>query len=231
MADLNRRLPQNVLGQFYVDDTCIYCDLCVEIAPTIFKEINEQGWAAVFNEPSTEAEIALAIAALEACPTESIGRDGEMSGPENASIESDKECSPEETFNRLYRAIKRARLGDIQAFLAYGGSANLGNRNGWSLLMASAKYGQSAIATELLDAGTDVDAANRTGETALALAEGCGQVKMVRLLLARGARTDIRPLGRSLTGYIQITSRSKAATEALANSIPDISRLPFENPG
>ena len=111
MAELNRRHPQNVLGQFYVDDTCIYCDLCVEIAPTIFKDINEQDWAVVFHQPSTEGEFALATAALEACPTESIGRDGEISGPDDASDESEKECSPEEVFNRLYRAIKKSTFG------------------------------------------------------------------------------------------------------------------------
>ncbi len=97
--------------------------------------------------------------------------------------------------------------------------------------MAAARYGQSSIATGLLDAGADINAANRVGETALALAAGSGHVKMVKFLLARGACADIRPLGWSLSGYIQITSRSKAVIEALADSIPDISYLPFENPG
>jgi len=97
--------------------------------------------------------------------------------------------------------------------------------------MASAHYGQSSIATELLETGADINAANRVGETALALAAASGHVKMVKFLLARGACADIRPLGRSLNGYVQITSRSKAFAEALADHIPNISYLPFENPG
>ena len=153
MADLNRRLPQNVRGQFYVDDCCIYCDLCVEIAPAIFKEINDQGWAVVFHQPSTEAELALAIAALESCPTESIGRDGELIGPGYTPNVPEAQSMPDQTFEELYRAIKRGGLAEVRAFFAIGGSANLTSRNGWSLLMASARYGQSAIATELLNAG------------------------------------------------------------------------------
>jgi uncharacterized protein len=119
-------------------------------------------------------------------------------------------------FDELYRAIKRGGMKDIRTFLESGDGPNLTNRNGWTLLMAAAKYGQTSIATELLDAGAEVNAANRVGETALALAAGNGQVKMVKLLLARGACADIRPLGRSLSGYVQITSRSKAVLEALA---------------
>jgi glyoxylase-like metal-dependent hydrolase (beta-lactamase superfamily II) len=38
MANVKRAYPENVAGNFYVDDTCIDCDLCRQIAPKIFAE-------------------------------------------------------------------------------------------------------------------------------------------------------------------------------------------------
>ena len=77
MAIRSQRVPQNIAGRYYVDEQCIYCDLCVEIAPGIFKEDKERGWAYVFHQPASPEEEALAIDALEGCPTESIGKDGD----------------------------------------------------------------------------------------------------------------------------------------------------------
>jgi ferredoxin len=78
MADITRRVPQNEPGKFYVDDTCIYCDLCVEIVPAIYAEHNDRGWAFVLRQPQTPEEIRLAMEAADACPTESIGADGDQ---------------------------------------------------------------------------------------------------------------------------------------------------------
>ena len=73
MADPSEKHDANVEGRYYVDLTCIYCDLCREIAPTIFAEFENSGFAYVFSQPDTEVELALAQEALEGCPTESIG--------------------------------------------------------------------------------------------------------------------------------------------------------------
>ena len=78
MADFKDRVPHNVRGKFYVDDTCIYCDLCRETAPTVFREENEFGWASVFRQPVTAEELQLTLEAVEGCPTESIGTDGDQ---------------------------------------------------------------------------------------------------------------------------------------------------------
>src|SRR5262249_25066489 len=75
MASIAARVPQNVHGKFYVDFSCIYCGLCEQTAPTVFRECNEQGWAYVFHQPETAQELHQAIEALEGCPTASIGRD------------------------------------------------------------------------------------------------------------------------------------------------------------
>ncbi len=81
MAILAQRVPDNVAGRYYVDEQCIYCDLCVQLAPKIFKECKERGWAFVFHQPVSEEEEAQAINALEGCPTDSIGRDGDQVVP------------------------------------------------------------------------------------------------------------------------------------------------------
>jgi glyoxylase-like metal-dependent hydrolase (beta-lactamase superfamily II)/ferredoxin len=71
MANIARRLPENVAGEFYVDDSCIDCDACRQIAPSIFRDHGDQ--SSVYHQPNTEAETRLALMSLVACPTGSIG--------------------------------------------------------------------------------------------------------------------------------------------------------------
>jgi glyoxylase-like metal-dependent hydrolase (beta-lactamase superfamily II)/ferredoxin len=71
MAQLERRLPQNVEGEFYVDDTCIDCDACRQIAPETFRDHGDQ--SSVGRQPVTPEDIRRALMALVACPTASIG--------------------------------------------------------------------------------------------------------------------------------------------------------------
>jgi len=71
MANIQRRLPENVPGDFFVDSTCIDCDTCRQLAPTVFHDHGEQ--CSVYHQPETDAETQLAMMALVACPTGSIG--------------------------------------------------------------------------------------------------------------------------------------------------------------
>jgi glyoxylase-like metal-dependent hydrolase (beta-lactamase superfamily II)/ferredoxin len=71
MASISKRLAENVAGDFYVDSSCIDCDACRQIAPTIFRDHGDQ--SSVFHQPETDDEIKLALMALIACPTSSIG--------------------------------------------------------------------------------------------------------------------------------------------------------------
>ena len=73
MAQVSRRLPQNAVGDFFVDDTCIDCDACRQIAPGIFQDHGDQ--SSVRRQPATAGETRLALMALAACPTGSIGAD------------------------------------------------------------------------------------------------------------------------------------------------------------
>jgi len=75
MAILSDRLPQNVLGRYYVDAQCIDCDLCRETAPTIFGRHDESGYSFVQRQPQTPEEIASAEEAIQGCPVEAIGND------------------------------------------------------------------------------------------------------------------------------------------------------------
>lgn len=71
MAKLAERLPENVAGDFFVDASCIDCDACRQIAPTVFRDHGDQ--SSVYHQPETPAETRLALMSLVACPTASIG--------------------------------------------------------------------------------------------------------------------------------------------------------------
>jgi glyoxylase-like metal-dependent hydrolase (beta-lactamase superfamily II)/ferredoxin len=71
MASYARRLPENVAGDFFVDNSCIDCDACRQIAPATFRDHGEQ--SSVYRQPETEEETRLAMLSLVACPTGSIG--------------------------------------------------------------------------------------------------------------------------------------------------------------
>ena len=76
MANPEHRTPENVPGPYYVDDTCIDCDLCRDTAPQFFRRQDAGGYSVVYRQPTTPEEIAIAEAAREGCPTETIGSDG-----------------------------------------------------------------------------------------------------------------------------------------------------------
>ncbi len=77
MAEKNDKLPSNVSGKFYVDDQCIACDACVMEAPKFFIMDDDEGHAFVKTQPKTEAELHECMQALETCPVEAIGDDGD----------------------------------------------------------------------------------------------------------------------------------------------------------
>ena len=76
MADKTRKATGNVPGRWYVDETCIDCDLCRETAPGSFQRNDEERRSYVARQPSGPEEEAACLAALEDCPVEAIGQDG-----------------------------------------------------------------------------------------------------------------------------------------------------------
>jgi ferredoxin len=77
MADKGNKLPENVPGAFFVDDQCIDCDACRATAPDNFMRDDEKGYSFVSKQPANETELQLCQDALEGCPVEAIGSDGE----------------------------------------------------------------------------------------------------------------------------------------------------------
>ncbi len=77
MADKANKYPEGVPGKFYVDDQCIDCDLCRETAPANYKRNDDGGHSYVYKQPENDAELKLCQEALEGCPVEAIGSDGE----------------------------------------------------------------------------------------------------------------------------------------------------------
>jgi ferredoxin len=77
MADKKSKFAQNVTGKYYVDDQCIACDACVMEAGHFFEMNDDEGHAFVKKQPKTQQEIEECENALQACPVEAIGNDGE----------------------------------------------------------------------------------------------------------------------------------------------------------
>jgi glyoxylase-like metal-dependent hydrolase (beta-lactamase superfamily II)/ferredoxin len=71
MAQLALRVADNVDGDFFVDSTCIDCDACRQIAPSVFNERGDQ--SVVYHQPENAGELIAAQKALISCPTASIG--------------------------------------------------------------------------------------------------------------------------------------------------------------
>lgn len=71
MARLEDKRAENITGEFYVDSTCIDCDTCRWMSPSVFTR--KEGQSAVYHQPENETERIEALQALLSCPTASIG--------------------------------------------------------------------------------------------------------------------------------------------------------------
>jgi len=78
MANFLERLSDNVRGTFYVDCSCLDCDFCHALAPNNFARDAEHGVYYICKQPETPEELAQCREAVEACPCESIGADGDQ---------------------------------------------------------------------------------------------------------------------------------------------------------
>ncbi len=76
MADIENKVKENIDGTFYVDEQCIDCDLCRDIAPNNFKRYDDGGYSIVYKQPENELETEDCINAMDGCPVEAIGNDG-----------------------------------------------------------------------------------------------------------------------------------------------------------
>lgn len=77
MAKKDKKYPENVAGRFYVDKECIACDACVLAAGDNFGMHEDDGHAFVKKQPTGAAEEDACREAMEGCPVEAIGNDGD----------------------------------------------------------------------------------------------------------------------------------------------------------
>ncbi|MEM7010107.1 MAG: ferredoxin [Verrucomicrobiota bacterium] len=76
MAEQETKWEDNVIGAYYVDEQCIDCDLCREIAPKNFTRSDEGGYSFVYKQPTDNDERGQCEEALDGCPVEAIGDNG-----------------------------------------------------------------------------------------------------------------------------------------------------------
>ncbi|MEN8655032.1 ferredoxin [Streptomyces sp. 21So2-11] len=69
-APLPGRLPLE--GRFHIDDTCIDCQLCRDLAPDNFESDPDNETHYVHKQPEDEGELDCVLDAYESCPSNSI---------------------------------------------------------------------------------------------------------------------------------------------------------------
>jgi len=77
MADRQNKWEDNVPGKFYVDKECILCSVCSDAAPSNFRMSDDEDHDVTFKQPANDDEMAQCYEAMENCPVEAIGDDGD----------------------------------------------------------------------------------------------------------------------------------------------------------
>jgi len=62
---------------FYVDMECILCSVCSDAAPNNFRMSDDEDHDICYKQPDNEEELAQCYEAMENCPVEAIGDDGQ----------------------------------------------------------------------------------------------------------------------------------------------------------
>src|SRR5215510_14773257 len=127
MAHLSRRLSSNVAGNFFVDSSCIDCDICRQVAPETFHAQAAQ--TVVYHQPTIPESVHRALMALVACPTGSIGTTRRY--PMKAAIAA----FPEEIADSVYFCGFASRH-------SYGATSYLIVRPGGNVLVDSPRFSQ-----------------------------------------------------------------------------------------
>ena len=91
------------------------------------------------------------------------------------------------TYRGAQNLIKRGDEAGLRAALDAGLDPNLANQNGWTLLMLAAVEGAVPLATLLLSRGANPAAQNKSGDTALTIAQHRGYTLLVDLFNSHAA--------------------------------------------
>ncbi len=74
MPDQNDKVKENVDGAYYVDSSCIDCDVCRDTAPDNFMRSDANSYSFVYKQPENEEELSACEEAISCCPVEAIGK-------------------------------------------------------------------------------------------------------------------------------------------------------------
>ncbi len=77
MADRDDKVAGSAPGKYYVDSSCIDCDVCRTTAPNNFLANEDEGFSYVAKQPANAEEQDQCKEAMESCPVEAIGDDGD----------------------------------------------------------------------------------------------------------------------------------------------------------
>lgn len=86
MADWKNRWNDNVGGTkvvngktfgFFVDRDCILCSVCSDAAPNNFRMSDDEDHDICYKQPESAEELAQCNEAMENCPVEAIGNNGQ----------------------------------------------------------------------------------------------------------------------------------------------------------
>lgn len=73
MAIKDLAVVENISGDYFVDQNCIACQVCVKLAPSMFKMNAMMENAFVYSLPKNQQNKELYWEAMDLCPVESIG--------------------------------------------------------------------------------------------------------------------------------------------------------------
>lgn len=76
MADKSQRRSKNIDGKYYVDENCIDCGICYQMASNYFAHDEGEFKAYVYHQPASDMEIANCEEVMGHCPVNAIGNDG-----------------------------------------------------------------------------------------------------------------------------------------------------------
>ena len=77
MALKEEKWEDNAHGRFYVDTECIVCSICSDLAPNNFRLSDDETHDICYKQPENDEEVDNCMEAMESCPVEAIGDDGE----------------------------------------------------------------------------------------------------------------------------------------------------------
>ncbi len=129
MADPAKRRQENEPGRFFVDETCIDCDTCRWMLPSVYDRVN--GKSAVVRQPEGDDEELAALKAVVACPTASIGTQLTHPRAKEAVV-----AFPDPIDNNVYH------MG-FHSPDSFGATSYLLVREGGNVLMDSPRYNEA----------------------------------------------------------------------------------------